>query len=83
MAIDNLPALYGVEGRSGPALAVPVAFLSIFAAGVVWGLILKARRPQVYDGIGYGTRAATAGATGLAALLDPSRDPGTRTGAHR
>ena len=58
LAIDNLPTLYGVDPGTGPARFVPAAFLTIFAAGTVWGLILRHTNPTVYRGIGRGTRSA-------------------------
>ncbi|GLH99870.1 APC family permease [Phytohabitans aurantiacus] len=67
LAVDNLAALFGVEPGTGPARVVPIAYLVIFAAGTGWGLILKRRNPAVYDGIGRGTRSATA--SGLSAVL--------------
>jgi amino acid transporter len=69
LAIDNLDILYDVDPGTGPARVVPLAFLLIFVAGTVWGLILKRIRPQVYEGIGRGTRAATASASALSAVL--------------
>ncbi len=79
LALTNLPTLYGVEPGTGPALVVPIAYLVIFLGGVVWGLILKNSRPDVYSGIGLGTRSAVASSSGLSALLDDEPDtPGTR-----
>ena len=69
LAIDNLAALFGVAPGTGPARIVPIAYLLIFAAGSVWGLILKRTKPHVYDGIGRGTRSATASASGLSTIL--------------
>jgi amino acid transporter len=70
LALTNLPTLYGVDPGSGPAVVVPIAYLLIFVAGCAWGLVLKKSRPNVYDGIGLGTRSAVAGSSGLSALLD-------------
>jgi hypothetical protein len=70
LALTNLSTLYGVDPRSGPAVVVPIAYLVIFLAGCAWGLILKRSKPNVYDGIGLGTRSAVAGSSGLSALLD-------------
>ena len=69
LAVTNLPTLFGVGPGSGPARFVPVAFLVIFAAGTGWGLILRRARPDVYQGIGRGTRAAVAAPSGLSAIL--------------
>ena len=67
LSLDNLALQYGVDPGTGPARIVPLAVLLIFAAGTTWGLILKRLNPAVYDGIGRGTRSATA--TGLSAIL--------------
>jgi amino acid transporter len=60
LAIANLPALYGVAPGTGPAEVVPIALLLIFAAGTARGWQLKRRNPDVYRGIGRGTRSTTA-----------------------
>lgn len=70
LAIDNLPTLFGVEPGTGPARVVPIALGLIFAAGTCWGLILKHVNPAVYEGIGRGTRSATAtSSSGLSAIF--------------
>src|SRR4051794_6524506 len=68
LALDNLATLFGVNPGTGPARVVPVALLVIFAAGTAWGLILQRIQPQVYQGIGRGTRSAVA-ASSLSAIL--------------
>jgi amino acid transporter len=68
-AIANLPGLFGVDSGTGPARVVPVAGLLIFVGGVAWGLHLKRTNPLVYEGIGRGTRSATASASGLSTIL--------------
>ena len=75
LALTNLPALYGVDPGTGPALVVPIAYLGIFIGGIIWGLILKSSRPLVYNGIGLGTRSAVAGSSGLSDLFD--EEPGS------
>jgi amino acid transporter len=69
LAIDNLAALYGVDPGTGPARVAPTAFLLIFAAGTGWGLILKRIKPEIYQGIGRGTRSTAATNPGLSAIL--------------
>ena len=69
LALDNLATLFGVDPGTGPARIVPIVYLVIFAAGVAWALILRRTKPDVYEGIGRGTRSATASASGLSALL--------------
>lgn len=58
MAIVSFPDLLGV----GPDSPLPTAVLSIYAAvaviGLVWGLILRSTRPELYRRIGDGPRAA-------------------------
>jgi amino acid transporter len=76
LALTNLSTLFGVDPNTGPAWVVPTAYLVIFAAGIVWGLILRSSQPRIYDGIGLGTRSATASSTGFSAMLgeDDSTD---------
>ena len=69
LALANLPGLFGVDPGTGPAHVVPIALLVIFAGGVIWGLILRRTKPQVYEGIGRGTRSGTASASGLSTIL--------------
>lgn len=69
VALDNLAGLFGVDPGTGPAWVVPFAFLAVFVAGTVWGFVLKVRNPAVYDGIGRGTRSATASASGLSTII--------------
>jgi amino acid transporter len=69
LALDNLPGLFGVDPGTGPALMVPVTLLLVFVGGTVWGLVLKGTNPRVYEGIGRGTRSATASASGLSTIL--------------
>ncbi len=68
LSLDNLALQYDVDPGTGPARVVPIAVLTVFAAGTCWGLILKRRKPEVYEGIGRGTRSTTA-TTGLSAIL--------------
>src|SRR3712207_8980276 len=49
--------------------------LITFVAGTAWGLVLKATKPQVYEGIGLGARSASASTTGFAAALQIGRAP--------
>ncbi|BCJ50056.1 amino acid permease [Actinoplanes sp. NBRC 14428] len=58
-ALQSLPIQYAVEGGTGPARAVPIALLVVFAAGTGWGVVLRFLNPPVYAGIGRGTRSAT------------------------
>jgi amino acid transporter len=69
LALDNLPGLFGVDPGTGPARVVPTTLLLLFLAGIIWGFVLKRANPRVYDGIGRGTRSATASASGLSTIL--------------
>nr|WP_308129555.1 APC family permease [Actinoplanes polyasparticus] len=69
LAVTNLHTLFNVDPGTGPARWVPIVLLAIFAGGTVYGLILKHTRPAVYQGIGRGTRSATASASGLSTIL--------------
>ncbi len=41
------------------AAGMPASYAAVAAAGGCWGLVLRARRPKVYAGIGLGAHAAT------------------------
>jgi amino acid transporter len=62
LAYQNLPTLFGPTA-AGPARLLPIIVLAVFAAGIVWGLILRAAKPEIYAGIGRGTQARLATAT--------------------
>jgi len=70
LAVDNIATLLGVEPGSTPAVVVPLSFVVLFAAGTIWGLILRSSRPQVYAGIGLGARSVTGTPGGFAAGLN-------------
>ena len=56
---------------SAAAWALPAGYGAVAAAGLAWGLVIKVRRPDVYQAIGLGAHAASirAGtATGDAAM---------------
>jgi amino acid transporter len=59
LAISNIATLFGVEPGSAPTWVVPTAFAVLFVAGILWALILRSSRPQVYAGIGLGARSAS------------------------
>lgn len=69
VAVQSLPVQYNVAAGTGPALIVPIALAVIFSGGILYGLILKFVNPDVYQGIGRGTRSTAAGASGLATVL--------------
>jgi amino acid transporter len=76
LALTNIATLFGVEPGSAPTWVVPAAFGVVMIAGVLWALVLRAGRKQVYEGIGYGARSAAATTPGgfSAALAGPDDD---------
>jgi amino acid transporter len=65
LAAWHYNTLLGVAPGSIAAWAFPAAYAGVAGAGVGWGLVLRARRPQVYASIGLGAHAIT-GQTTLA-----------------
>jgi amino acid transporter len=65
-ALRNFATLLGVEEGHPLRWGVPIVYVATVAVGVGWGLVLRARRPEVYATIGYGARSVTA-TTGPAA----------------
>jgi amino acid transporter len=81
LALTNIATLFGVEPGSAPTWVVPTAFGVVMIAGALWALALRAGRPRVYEGIGYGARSAAASTTargGFAAAMNPRHDQETR-----
>jgi hypothetical protein len=52
--LANFGVLIGTEGGSALSWILPGLVLMPGLAGLGWGLYLKARRPDVYSGIGFG-----------------------------
>jgi amino acid transporter len=72
LAFSNISTLFGVEPGSTVTWAVPLTFGVLTVAGVIWALILRGSRPQVYAGIGLGARSATpVGGFSAALAADP------------
>jgi amino acid transporter len=67
-AIITLPTLFGLTSWSGPALFVAVGYPAVGVAGVLLALWLKARRPNIYQGIGLGVSGHTARPTAQPAV---------------
>ncbi|GID91848.1 APC family permease [Amorphoplanes digitatis] len=61
LALTNIAILFGVESGSTPTWAVPLAYGVLAVAGVVWALILRGSKPEIYQGIGMGARSASTG----------------------
>ena len=70
LALTNIATLFGVEPGSAPTWVVPLAYGVVALAGVVWALILRAGRPQVYAGIGLGARSAATPSGFTAAMTE-------------
>jgi amino acid transporter len=58
LAVQNYAALLGTGPGDPAALLLPASYAVTAVIGAVWGLVLRARRPAVYAGIGQGARAA-------------------------
>jgi amino acid transporter len=59
LAVLHYNTLLGVPAGAVAAWALPASYVVVAAIGLCWGLILKARRPHVYDAIGLGAHAVT------------------------
>jgi amino acid transporter len=76
LALTNIATLFGVEPGSTPTWVVPTAFAVIALAGILWALVLRGSRPEIYGGIGLGARSATSTTSGgFAAALAGERGP--------
>ena len=59
LCLDNFSTLLGVPEGSISAKLLPAIFAVVGIIGVVWALMLKNSRPEVYAVIGLGANAAT------------------------
>jgi amino acid transporter len=59
LAVLHYGTLLGVPAGATAAWALPASYAAVAVIGLIWGLILKIRRPQVYAAIGLGAHAAT------------------------
>ena len=75
LAISNIATLFGVAPGSAPTWVVPLAFAVVTVAGIIWALILRSTRPQVYAGIGLGARSSTTSG-GFSAALASNEETG-------
>jgi amino acid transporter len=71
LAVMHYATLLGVPPGSVAAWALPASYAAAAVAGLCWGLILRARRPQVYATVGLGAHAVT-GQTAPATRITPS-----------
>ncbi len=58
LAVAHYATLLGVPPGSPAAWALPASYGLVALLGSCWGLVLRARRPQVYAAIGLGTHTA-------------------------
>ena len=59
LAVLHYATLLGVAPGSAPAWALPAGYGAVAALGLIWGLIIKIRRPEVYQTIGLGAHAVS------------------------
>lgn len=57
LALIHFDALLGTEPDSVLPTVIPSVYAALAAVGVIWGLVLRRRRPDVYDRIGAGADA--------------------------
>ena len=57
LAVLHYGTLLGVAPGSPAAWALPASYAAVAAAGIAWGLVLRSRRPDVYQVIGLGADA--------------------------
>lgn len=58
LVFKNLPLMFGVDGWTGPAVAMPIVLVALGLTGASWALILKFWKPEIYAKIGTGARTA-------------------------
>lgn len=59
LATMHYATLLGVPPGSRVAWLLPASYLAIAVVGEVWAVVLKDRRPQIYEAIGLGPHAIT------------------------
>jgi amino acid transporter len=78
--IDNYATLLGVPPGSTQAWALPGAYAVVAVIGILYGLLLRATNPRVYEGIGMGANApARREQTSMFGQREPYSDVRTRT----
>jgi hypothetical protein len=60
LAVMHYGTLLGVAPGSAAAWALPAGYGAVALAGLCWGLVIKIRRPEVYETIGLGAHAVSA-----------------------
>jgi amino acid transporter len=59
LAVLHYSILLGVSSGSPAAWILPASYAAVAGIGFAWGLLLRARRPHVYEKIGLGAYAVT------------------------
>ncbi|GGM45559.1 amino acid permease [Micromonospora sonchi] len=72
LAVQNFADLLGVAPDSPLRWAIPAAFPVVALLGVLWGLVLRSRRPDTYARIGLGAESAAAAAVPPASVTEPA-----------
>jgi len=84
LALDNFATLLGVAPDHILAWLIPVIFLIAGGLGVLWGVLLRRHRPEVYKTIGLGAKSATASMGSGGAIPSLQEIQGASSGgAHR
>jgi amino acid transporter len=78
-AVDGFNNLIGVPDSEPIAWIIPAAFPAVGLLGVLYALILKGARPDVYRSIGLGANTST----GLSAQSKVDAEPGAVASHHR
>jgi hypothetical protein len=66
LAVRNYATLLGVPPGDPAAWAFPASYAVVAVLGLGWGLVLKARKPDLYSAIGLGAQAVTTRLTAVA-----------------
>jgi len=75
--LDGYANLLGVAPTNPARWIFPTLYLIVAVIGILWAFILRARRPDVYNGIGLGATAGTAvAALSVANLSVPGQGEG-------
>lgn len=81
LAVENYDILLGVAPDNQLRWILPGLYAIAAVLGLIWALILKVSRPDVYDNIGLGANAATGMAMmGAAAVAEAARTGGEPAG---
>lgn len=73
LAVTHYATLLGVPPGDPAAWVLPASYAAVAVLGIGWGLVLKARRPEIYAAIGLGAYAVTGRIGSLAGDRDAAR----------